>query len=168
MAEVILVDMDDHPMGTAPKMKAHEEGLLHRAFSVFLFREDQLLMQKRAEGKYHSALLWSNTCCSHPKPGEEVREAAIRRLNEEMGIRTDDLKEVGSFVYRVPFSDGLIEFEYDHVLVGEYDGAFAADPKEVTDAAFLKLADVKKDIRLHPGRYTAWFITALSIAEKGR
>ncbi len=168
MAEVILVDMDDHPIGTAPKMKAHEQGLLHRAFSVFLFDGDRLLVQQRADGKYHSGGLWSNTCCSHPGPGEDTRDAAVRRLKEELGIRVDHLEEAAAFVYRAALADGLSEFEYDHVLTGTYDGDWTIDPEEVKDVRWMELSALKEDIRLHPKNYTSWLITALSLAEKGR
>ncbi len=173
MADVILVDMDDRQIGTMEKMEAHEKGLLHRAFSVFLFRGDEVLMQKRALSKYHCGGLWTNTCCSHPEPGEEVKEAARRRLKEELGIPPEaeqepDLQEAESFVYRQVFENGLTEFEYDHVLVGEYDGSWVEDPAEIEEARWMRLSDVKADILADPAAYTPWFLTALPMAAAAR
>ncbi|MCD8018332.1 MAG: isopentenyl-diphosphate Delta-isomerase [Clostridiales bacterium] len=168
--KVILVDMDDREMGCAEKMYAHEKGLLHRAFSVFLFRDDCVLLQKRAQGKYHCGGLWTNTCCSHPGPGEPVREAAVRRLREELAIavEAEDLREVHGFVYHRPFANGLTEFEYDHILVGEYNGIWELNPEEVEEIRWVQIEEMKKDIAQHPGKYTPWFITALKEAEAGR
>ncbi len=168
MAEVVLVDMDDQAVGTAEKMLAHEQGFLHRAFSVFLFRGDELLLQKRARTKYHCGGLWTNTCCSHPGPEEKPIQAAKRRLIEELGIRQNSLTEAGSFVYRQVFDNGLTEFEYDHVLVGEYDGTWKENPQEVDAVCYRDLSEIKRQIAEKPEDFTPWFITALSIAERGR
>ncbi|MDO4976466.1 MAG: isopentenyl-diphosphate Delta-isomerase [Eubacteriales bacterium] len=166
--EVVLVDMKDRELGLAKKMEVHEKGWLHRAFSVFLFRGDELLLQKRASSKYHCGGLWTNTCCSHPGSGENVKESAIRRLMEEMGIKTEAIEEVHSFVYRATFDNGLTEFEYDHVLVGEYDGPFSLDPEEVDEIRWVKLEELEKDILKQPKAYTPWFLIALKSAVEGR
>ncbi len=173
MADVILVDLDDRPIGTMEKMEAHKRGLLHRAFSVFLFRGDEVLLQKRALSKYHCGGLWSNTCCSHPEPGEDVKEAAGRRLREELEIPPDaeqapDLQEAEDFVYRQAFANGLTEFEYDHILIGEYDGSWVKNPSEVEEVRWIGLPELKADILADPAAYTPWFLTALPMAEEAR
>ena len=170
MDQLILVNMDDEEIGTASKEEVHEKGLLHRAFSVFLFNDDTLLLQKRALHKYHCGGLWTNTCCSHPRPGETVAAAATRRLHEELGIELteDALHEVYSFVYRVPFANGLTEYEYDHVLVGEYSGTFQANPEEVADICRIRLNELKESMQTEPEKYTPWFIIALKNAVERR
>lgn len=164
MNEVILVDMNDREIGREEKMKAHEQGKLHRAFSVFLFHGDRVLLQKRAASKYHCGGLWTNTCCSHPRAGETVKEAAMRRLKEELGIQTDDLKEVHSFVYHRVFDNGLTEFEYDHVLVGDYNGGWVMNPDEVDEVKWIQTAELLDDILKNPEAYTPWFIVAIKEA----
>ncbi len=155
--KVILVDRNDKQIGLMSKMEAHQKALLHRAFSVFVFnRQKELLLQQRAEGKYHSPGLWTNTCCSHQRNGETSIEAGKRRLQEEMGF-TCDLKEVFSFVYQAPFDNGLTEHEFDHVMVGYYDKNPEVDPQEVGAYRWMLLEDVKKDIKMHPEKYTEWF-----------
>src|SRR4030095_7998604 len=120
--EVILVDQEDRPSGTAEKMEAHRKGLLHRAFSVFIFNsKGEMLLQQRALSKYHSGGLWTNACCSHPAPGEKTKDGAIRRLNEELGFETP-VEKVFDFVYKAEFDNGLTEHEFDHVFAGEYEG----------------------------------------------
>lgn len=166
MEKVVLVDMRDRAVGLEEKMAAHEKALLHRAFSVFLFRGDEILLQKRASGKYHCGGLWTNTCCSHPRDGEEVKAAAIRRLDEEMGIRTEDIEEIYSFVYYYPFENGLTEFEFDHVLVGEYDGPYTVNPQEVDEIRWVRVDELLADIQKNPKAYTPWFIVALREALK--
>lgn len=161
MEKVVLVDMRDRALGLEEKMAAHEKGLLHRAFSVFLFRGDEILLQKRASSKYHCGGLWTNTCCSHPRDGEEVKAAAVRRLNEEMGIQTEDIEEIDSFVYCYPFDNGLTEFEFDHVLIGEYDGPYKINPEEVDEIKWVKINDLLDDMQKNPSAYTPWFIVAL-------
>lgn len=161
MEKVILVDMNDNELGTEEKMKVHEKGMLHRAFSVFLYHGDCILLQKRASNKYHCGGLWTNTCCSHPRKGENVKEAAIRRLQEEMGIYSENLNEISHFVYRYPFENGLVEFEYDHVLVGEYCGDYKAEPEEVDEIKWMDVNELLEDIKNNPNEYTPWFITAL-------
>ena len=166
--DLILVDLDDRETGRGEKADVHQRGLLHRAFSLFLFSGDRLLIQRRAAGKYHSATLWANTCCSHPRAGETLPEAVIRRLEQECGITGVPVREAGSFVYRASFPDGMTEYEYDHVFIGEYDGPFNPDPEEIAEMQYVPLAVLKQDMLDHPGRYAVWFFTALGIAEAGR
>lgn len=154
---VILVNERDEQLGLMPKMEAHEKGLLHRAFSVFLFNpEGELLLQQRALGKYHSPGLWTNTCCSHQRHGETSLEAGKRRLMEEMGIDCE-LQEAFSFIYKASFENGLTEHELDHVLVGTFAGDPNPDPKEVEDFKWLSIDELKVDMERHPENYTAWF-----------
>ena len=154
---VILVDVLDNQLGLMPKMEAHEKAVLHRAFSVFIFNSDgDLMLQQRAAHKYHSPLLWTNTCCSHQRDGESNIEAGKRRLLEEMGFSTE-LKEVFSFIYKAPFDNGLTEHELDHVMVGYFDGVPEVNPEEVASFKWMSLEAIKEDIELHPNLYTAWF-----------
>ena len=154
--EVILVDADDREIGTAPKLRAHREGALHRAFSVFLFNErGEVLLQRRAEGKYHSAGLWSNTCCSHPRPGEDTHAAARRRLQEEMGL-TVPLLPVFNFTYRSAFADGLWEHEFDHVYIGRTGAEPRPDPEEVAGWRWASIDDLARELEEHPERFTVW------------
>lgn len=168
MKKVILVDMNDREIGTMEKMEAHEKARLHRAFSVFLFQGNQVLLQKRASSKYHCGGLWTNTCCSHPESGESVTDAAFRRLQEELGIQVDELREVHSFVYHHAFDNGLTEFEYDHVLVGEYDGSWMENPEEVDEVKWVDIDELKEDIASNPKKYTPWFIVAFTAAVNER
>jgi isopentenyl-diphosphate delta-isomerase len=155
--DVILVDENDTPLGVIEKMEAHQKALLHRAFSVFIFNADgEMLLHKRADSKYHSAGLWSNACCSHPKPGEDCQAAAEKRLQEEMGIITSLLKAF-EFIYKAPFDDGLTEYEFDHVFVGVYDGEIIIDKDEVSDYYYAATEKIKNDIATHPEMYTEWF-----------
>lgn len=154
---VILVGPDDAPIGSAEKLHAHRIGALHRALSVFVFRPDgALLLQRRAPGKYHSGGLWSNTCCSHPRPGEETAAAAARRLGEEMGIRCE-LTRAFSFVYHTEVGDGLVEHEYDHVFLGTWSGAPRPDPGEVSEWRWSLPGDLDRERALRPHRFTPWF-----------
>ena len=158
MAEfVILVNERDEQIGLMEKMEAHEKAVLHRAFSVFVFNEkNELLLQQRAAHKYHSPLLWANTCCSHQRDGESNIEAGKRRLYEEMGL-VCEIKEVTSFIYKAPFDNGLTEHELDHIMVGNYNADPAVNSDEVAAFRWMNLTDVKKDIAENPGEYTAWF-----------
>ena len=159
MAEelVILVNENDEQLGLMPKMEAHEKALLHRAFSVFTFNQKgELLLQQRAASKYHSPLLWTNTCCSHQRNGESNIDAGKRRLEEEMGF-VCDLKEVFSFVYKAPFDNGLTEHELDHVMIGAYNENPKINKEEVENFKWMTVEDVKGDIENHPEIYTAWF-----------
>ena len=155
--KVILVDREDQPLGTMEKMEAHEKGLLHRAFSVFVFNENnELLLQQRALHKYHSPGLWTNTCCSHQRWGEENTEAGRRRLKEEMGFSCE-LKEQFHFIYRADFDNGLTEHELDHVMIGHYSEDPVLNEDEVSDFMWMDLDKVKEDIERNPDKYTAWF-----------
>ena len=155
--QVILVNENDEPIGTMPKMEAHEKGLLHRAFSIFIFNDkNELMLQQRAADKYHSPLLWTNTCCSHQRVGETNIEAGRRRLKEEMGFVTE-LKDVVSFIYKAPFDNGLTEHEYDHVLIGYYNDNPNLNKEEVESFKWMTLEEVKEDMEQQPELYTAWF-----------
>lgn len=155
--QVILVDEQDNQIGLMPKMEAHEKAALHRAFSVFIFNDEgELMLQQRAADKYHSPLLWTNTCCSHQRDGETSLEAGKRRLQEEMGFITD-LEEVFWFVYKAPFDNGLTEHELDHVMVGTFNGAPSINKEEVEAYKWMTLDAVKEDMKVNPDNYTAWF-----------
>ncbi|WP_296314352.1 isopentenyl-diphosphate Delta-isomerase [Winogradskyella sp. UBA3174] len=155
--QVILVDENDNQIGLMPKMEAHEKALLHRAFSVFIFNDNnELMLQQRAMHKYHSPGLWTNTCCSHQRNGETNLQAGKRRLQEEMGFVTE-LKESTSFIYKAPFDNGLTEHEYDHVMIGSYNEDPIINPDEAADWKWMPLEGVKVDMALNPQYYTAWF-----------
>jgi isopentenyl-diphosphate Delta-isomerase len=155
--KVVLVNENDIETGLIGKMEAHEKALLHRAFSVFVFNsKNELMLQQRALKKYHTPGLWTNTCCSHPRPGENVNDAAYRRLQEEMGF-TCELKKVFDFVYRAPFENGLTEHEFDHVFMGNFEGEPEINPEEVNAWKWIDLEELKKDIHANPSDYTVWF-----------
>ena len=155
--KVLLVDEHDQVLGKMEKIEAHEKGLLHRAFSVFVYNnKGELLLQKRALSKYHTPGLWTNTCCSHQRENESNKEAGKRRLQEEMGFTTE-LDNQFSFIYKAPFSNGLTEHEYDHILVGYFNGEPNPNPDEVADWKWLSLDAVENDIHKNPDNYTAWF-----------
>lgn len=155
--QVILVNEHDEQIGLMSKLEAHEKAVLHRAFSIFLFNsKGELLLQQRAASKYHSPLLWTNTCCSHQRQGESNIEAGRRRLQEEMGIDCE-LKEVFSFIYKAPFDNGLTEHELDHVMVGEFDGEPIINRDEVEDFKWMSLEAVKNNMLEQPETYTVWF-----------
>lgn len=163
---ITLVDESDNAIGTGEKMKVHEEGKLHRSFSIFVFNsKGQILIQKRAKTKYHSGGLWTNTCCSHPRPGESIEKAAHRRLKEEMGFDCK-IREIFSFTYKVKFDNDLFENEYDHVFVGNFNGKPVPNPAEVEDWMFVDLDELKKDIRNNPEKFTYWFKIALNKLSK--
>jgi isopentenyl-diphosphate Delta-isomerase len=154
---VVLVDENDATIGTQDKLRAHERGELHRACSVLVFNQaGELLLQRRAATKYHSPGLWSNTCCTHPRPGESASIAARRRLGEELGIDCE-LAALFRFVYRADVGDGLTEHEYDHVFVGRSEATPAPDPTEVDAWRWQSLSSIRDEMAHHPGRYTAWF-----------
>ena len=159
MAEelVILVDQNDTQIGLMPKMEAHEKGILHRAFSVFILNDNgDLMLQQRALHKYHSPGLWTNTCCSHQRDGESNIQAGKRRLQEEMGFVTD-LTHATSFIYKAPFDNGLTEHELDHVMIGNFNNEPTINLEEVASYQWMSLEAVKKDIEVNPRLYTAWF-----------
>jgi isopentenyl-diphosphate delta-isomerase len=159
---VILVDERDNEIGTAEKLRAHREARLHRAFSVFLFNSaGQVLLQRRAGAKYHSGGLWTNTCCSHPRPGEPTADAAQRRLREEMGLRCE-LEPTFTFIYRVELDDGLWEHELDHVFVGRTDQEPVPDPGEVEGWRWSEVDQVAREVEEHPERFTVWFRIAFA------
>jgi isopentenyl-diphosphate Delta-isomerase len=158
--QVILVNESDHPIGMMSKMEAHQQPILHRAFSVFIFNgKGEMLLQKRAGDKYHSAGLWTNACCSHPRPGEETALAATRRLREEMGFSTS-LEKIFEFIYKASFGNGLYEHEFDHVYAGKYDSVINPDPAEVSEYCFMTMEAIEASLISDPGRYTAWFAIA--------
>ena len=163
---VILVDRQDRQIGIAGKMQAHRDAVLHRAFSVFLFDgRGRFLLQRRAEGKYHSGGLWTNTCCSHPGPDETLEEAVCNRLCEEMGIRCEASRAF-NFIYRAQVGEGMYEHERDHVFVGRYDGAVAPNEEEVMDWRWMDAAEVEVELAANRERYTAWFgLAAVPAAE---
>ncbi len=154
---VVLVDKQDNALGLMEKIEAHRKALLHRAFSVFVFNDKgELLLQQRAASKYHSPLLWANTCCSHQREGEGNEEAGTRRLKEEMGFSCT-LEEKFSFIYKAPFDNGLTEHELDHVLVGSYNADPVINTEEVADYKWMPINTVKEDIANRPEIYTEWF-----------
>jgi isopentenyl-diphosphate delta-isomerase len=155
--QVILVNNKDEKIGLMAKQEAHEKGLLHRAFSVFIFNDNkELLLQQRASHKYHSPDLWTNTCCSHQRDGESSLDAGKRRLQEEMGFVVD-LHEAASFIYKAPFDNGLTEHEYDHILIGNYTEEPKPNKDEVSNWKWMKIEAVQDDINSNPHKYTAWF-----------
>jgi isopentenyl-diphosphate Delta-isomerase len=165
MENVLLVDANDRVIGTIEKMEAHQKGLLHRAFSILIFNsKGEMLLQKRASGKYHSGGLWTNTCCSHPMPEESMETATHRRLKFEMGI---DIPTTFAFkfLYKVRLDRELIEHELDHVYVGTFDGSPAVNPAEVEDWKYISLHDLKLDMQAHPENYTHWFKLIMNHSE---
>lgn len=159
--QVVLVDSRDNEVGTAPKLQAHQEARLHRAISVFLFNDaGELLLQRRAAGKYHSPGLWSNACCTHPRPGEKPHRAALRRLEEEMGMQTP-LDYRFSFLYKAQLAEDLWEHELDHVFVGTTGETPVPDPEEVQDWRWVSLPDLDREMAMDPGRFSVWFPIAL-------
>ena len=160
--KVVLVDEDDNQIGLMPKMEAHLKGRLHRAFSIIIFNSDRkILLQKRASTKYHTPNLWSNTCCSHQREDEENIEAGKRRLNEEMGFVTN-LYNFSSFIYRVEFSNGLIEHENDHIMLGLFDGTPKPNPNEVDEWKWIDIDILIEDMQINPDHYTAWFMIIMN------
>ena len=161
---VILVDQNDRQIGTIEKLDAHRRGLLHRAFSIFLFSDDFsdggfCLLQRRAPGKYHSGGLWSNACCGHPRPGEDLGEAALRRLVEELGVGPD-LEKLLQTSYDLDVGNGLREAEYNHTYMGrlDKDAPLRPDPEECTECRWLAVGDIERDLATTPGDYTPWFV----------
>jgi isopentenyl-diphosphate delta-isomerase len=164
--KIILVNEHDDMIGAMDKMEAHKQGLLHRAFSIFIFNgKGEMLLQQRALTKYHSAGLWTNACCSHPIPGEKLQEAAERRLMEELGFETP-IEKIFDFVYKAEFDNGLIEHEFDHVFAGEYEGEINVDPGEVQDYTYIEVASIKNMLQQTPQKFTAWFHIAFPKIEE--
>lgn len=154
---VVLINRKDEFLGTMEKQKAHELGVLHRAFSIFLFNQKgEMLLQQRAASKYHSPLLWTNACCSHPRLNESYADAANRRLKEELGI-TCQIEEVLHFIYKAEVGEGLTEHELDRVFVGHYDDEFKLNPDEVAEIKYIKMETLRQDIQNNPEQYTTWF-----------
>lgn len=157
MEEVILVDTNNSEIGKMEKMQAHIEGRLHRAFSIFVFNsKGELLLQQREKGKYHSGGLWTNTCCSHPRVGEDIKEAVHRRLKEEMGFDCD-LSEKKTFLYNAKFDNDLIEHELDHIFIGYYNGVPIPNKEEVENWKWISTKDLKKELEAEPDKFTYWF-----------
>ena len=165
---LILVDGLDREVGDATKLQAHVEGTLHRAFSVVLMRDGQdgpeLLLAKRSMLKYHSGGLWANSCCSHPRVGEDVIEAAYRRVPEELGCEAVDLHEASAFVYRAEFDNGLIEHEFDHVIVSRCAGAVNPNPAEASDARWISFDALATELAGEPLKFAVWAPIALTLA----
>ncbi|MBW1847259.1 MAG: isopentenyl-diphosphate Delta-isomerase [Deltaproteobacteria bacterium] len=159
--QVILVDKDDNSIGSEEKMKAHAEGKLHRAFSVFIYNsKGEMLLQQRAFDKYHSGGLWTNACCSHPRLGESIKQAAHRRLKEEMGFDCK-LSEKFHFIYKAELDQGLIEHELDHVLIGMFESKINPNPNEAENYQWINIDKIFEDIQTYPGKYSSWFKIAL-------
>lgn len=157
MNRVILVNKNNRKIGEMEKMEAHQKGLLHRAFSIFVFNNNkQLLLQQRNPKKYHSGGLWTNTVCSHPAPGEKYSQAVHRRLMEEMGFDCS-LKKLGCFIYKAKFNNGLTEHEYDCIFAGKYNGHCKPNSEEISDFCWLSLNEIQVDIKNNPDNYTFWF-----------
>ncbi|HMC86602.1 MAG TPA: isopentenyl-diphosphate Delta-isomerase [Chitinophagaceae bacterium] len=164
--DIILVNEQDEPVGTMEKMEVHRKALLHRAFSIFIFNSrGEMLLQQRSLRKYHSAGLWTNACCSHPKPGEDTLPAAETRLQYEMGFGTV-LTKIFEFTYRSVFDNGLTEYEFDHVYAGLYDGIISPAKEEVNDYCFKSVGAVKESLQSHPSKYTTWLAIAFPLIEK--
>jgi isopentenyl-diphosphate Delta-isomerase len=163
--EVILVNEQDDPVGVMGKTQVHQRGLLHRAFSIFIFDSSgRMLLQQRALDKYHSGHLWTNACCSHPYPGETVQRAAQRRLHDELGFSTS-LQPIFNFTYRADVGNNLVEHEFDHVFAGEYEGIMNLNPAEVADVKYEDMAQLKLAIDSYPAKFTTWFRIAFPKVE---
>ena len=157
MELVVLVNEADQQIGLMEKLEAHQKGLLHRAFSVFLFnKKGEMLLRKRANTKYHSPNLWTNAVCSHPRNGESYKNGAMRRLNEELGISTE-IEEKFHFIYKADVGQNLWEHELDYVFVGIYEGIFNLNPNEVSETRYISLVDLQKEILSNPDNFTEWF-----------
>lgn len=171
---VILVNSNDEPIGVMDKITAHKEAILHRAFSVFLIRFNknnyECMLQQRAAKKYHSGGLWSNTCCSHPYPDEDIIPAAKRRLKEELGISINKLEKLHYFIYKAKLDNDLHEHELDHLLIGEIynETNFLPDPSEVQSTKWITFTELQQQITNNPKQYTAWLSLALAELKKAR
>ncbi len=166
MEQVILVDNNDIPIGEMEKQEVHIKGVLHRAFSVFVFNDqNELMLQQRALSKYHTPGLWTNTCCSHPRKGEQTNEAAHRRMVEEMGFDCD-FEEAFTFTYKADVGQGLIEHEFDHVFIGKSNESPKINPEEVNDWKYMSMDKIRIDMNKFPDQYTVWFRIAFDEVEK--
>ena len=164
--EVVLVDEKNRKFGVSEKVKAHKDGKLHRAFSIFVFNsKGELLIQQRAKTKYHSGGLWSNTVCSHPQPGETYQQAVHRRLKEEMGFDCR-LEKSFCFIYKSDFQNGLIENEYDCVFLGKFDGEIKPNAQEIMDSKWIPIEELRQDINKNPDKYSVWLKIALEKINK--
>ena len=164
--ELILVNEKDEEIGFMEKMEVHRRGLLHRAFSVFIFdKKGNMLLQQRAAGKYHGAHLWTNACCSHPFPGESVETGAARRLHEELGFQSG-IEKILDFVYRSEVENHLVEHEFDHLFSGVYEGEMKLNPEEVEAIRYLSMAEIEEELQLHPEYFTTWFRIAFPRIKK--
>lgn len=165
-SKVILVDEYDSMVGTMDKLEAHKQGLLHRAFSIFIFNSTgEMLLQQRAFTKYHSGGLWTNACCSHPIPGEKTIDAANRRLMEELGFGAP-IEKIFDFTYKAEFHNGLTEYEFDHVFAGEYEGELNINPDEVNNFVYKEVSSIKNEMQAEPQKFTAWFHIAFPKIEE--
>lgn len=160
--EITLVDIDDHIIGYSTKEDVHKRGLLHRAFSVFIVNDNKMLIQMRNPNKYHSGGLWSNACCSHQRKEEILSEAVHRRMNEELGFDCP-LEEKFQFIYRTRFENGLVEYELDHVFVGEYCGEVCIDPNEASEIRWVELDKLKRELLDNPENFSSWFVICAPI-----
>lgn len=155
---VLAVDLEDNAITSVPKLDAHINGILHRAFSVVLYADNQILIQQRAFDKYHCAGLWSNTCCSHPKPTENILCSVNRRLEEELGIKQYEIEDHFELVYYSHFDNGLTEYEYDHIFIGQIFGDFSPNPNEVAHACFADIDELMERIENEASMFTPWFV----------
>ena len=162
MNELILIDLFDKEIGYAEKSDIHKKGILHRAFSIFIYNDDKMLIQRRAYNKYHSGGLWANACCSHPMKGEDIISTIHKRLQYELDIHEQacSFKEVFNFVYFQKYSDDLFEYEYDHVFLADYCGIFHANPIEIEETKWIAFDELKDDLLKNPEKYSAWFLIA--------
>lgn len=166
MEEVILVNERNDETGVMEKLEAHRKGVLHRAFSIFIFNnKNEMLLQQRAANKYHSPSLWTNACCSHPMPGEITEAAALRRLKEELGFETP-LHYIFDFTYKETFENGLTEHEFDHVYTGVYNGDINFNSAEVQEVCYRSFDDIESAMQLNPNKFTAWFRIVFPMIKK--
>jgi len=157
--ELVLVNIDDEQIGTATKETAHKLALLHRAFSVFVYNENKMLLQRRSIHKYHSGGLWSNACCSHPRNGKKLNVSVDNRLMEELGIRCP-VQECFSFTYFSQYSEELFEYEFDHVFIGKYSGKIDFDPEEIEETMWIEIPKLKQWMQKEPRHFSSWFLIA--------
>lgn len=163
---IVAVDLEDRPIKPVSKTDAHAKSILHRAFSVVLFNDKKILMQKRALSKYHCGGLWSNTCCSHPIWEEPLLSAVYRKLEHELGITSADVREIGRMSYFCQFDNGLSEFEYDHIFMGHFDGKININTNEVDSIKWMEIEKVCEDVVNNPRQFTPWFIQMLPFIKK--